>query len=315
MSIFSYESFATYGALDSDAFTDVQHGGGPEILGASYSSHLLRTMGMDHNRLMTKPELLFNLVWPVATHITGNDGSTVAETFGGVAVSAWREIHPRIPVFKKHGHTLLNFRMTIRLSVRDNAATDASIQVQVCTGATPFNPAARAGGAAPNVIDITQNQNDGFVDNDISDIRMLDGSRDEIRVYAAGEVTTTAPSTGTYGSPASGTLNQSGDAIFENAIVDASATWNVTNATNRTLATEGYVIVFTDLSARALVSPRKITAIDYGSVGGTGRIMSFEPWLSPSELVLVRGTLTYVIFAIPEFWIGNLMGYSAARSQ
>lgn len=315
MSIYSYESFATYGALDSDAFTDVQHGGGPEILGAAYSSHLLRTMAMDHNRLMTKPELLFNLVWPVTTHITGGDGTTVAETFGGVTVANWRPIHPPIPVFKKHGHNLLNFRFTIRVSVRDNAATDATMQIQVCTGATPFNPAARAGGSAPNVTDIVQNQNDGFVDNNISDIRMLDGTRDEITVYASGEVTGTAPSTGTYGSPASGTLNQSGDAIFENAILDASATWNVTNATNRTLATEGYALVFTDGAGSAMVSPRKITSIDYGSVGGTGRFMSFEPYLSPSELLLVRGTLTYALYAIPEFWICNLMGYSAARAE
>lgn len=314
MSIYTYETFSTYGALDSDAFTDSQFSGGPEILGAAYSSHLLRTMALDHNRLMTKPELLFNLVWPVATHIQSADGQT-AETFGGVGVSDWREIHPPIPIFKKHGHGLLNFGITIRVSVRDNAATDATIQIQVCTGAEPFNPAAHAGGALPNVIEITQNQNDGFIDSNVSGIRMLDGTRDEVRIYFAGEVTSTTPSTGTYGSPASGTLDQTGDEIGNYGIRDADATWNVTDNNNRTLATEGYSLVFTDLGGSALIRPRKITKIAYGSVGGTGRLMYLDPELSDSEVVLVESTRTYSIYALPEFWVSNLMGYSAARSE
>lgn len=311
MSIFDYEIFSTYGALDSDVFVDSEVGG-TGLLGQPYSAYTLRTMAMDHNRLLTKPELLFNLVWPVTTHIQAADGET-AETFGGIGVSAWKQIHPSIPVFKKPGHTLLNFRLTIRLSVRGDTLADCTLFVQVCTGALPFSSSAST--SADNVVAITQNETDGFVDVSIDNIPMLAGSRDEITIYVSGDITTETPSTGTYGSPASGTLDQAGDFIQDNAIFDGDATWNITNSSNRTLATEGYVLVFTDAAGNELVPPRNIISIQNFNLAATGRLMMFDPPLTPSELVLVQSTQTYSIFAVPNFWIANLMGFSVARSE
>lgn len=312
MSIYDYEKFTTYGALDSNAFDDNAFAsGGPEMYGMPYSAHLLRTMGMDHNRLMTKPESLFNLIWPSTTREEHNEEDI--ETFGGIALPEWKRVHPPIPIFKKPGHTKLDVYFTMRVEVKDNSAQDATIFVQVATGAQPFSHL--ADNSATGVEAVTANLTDSFTDYTISGVRMLPGTYDELSIWIKGDYVNVAPATGTFGSPTSGTLDQNGDYVTRRTLVDQSATWVRSGTGSRNLASEGYLLLFTD-GTNPILAPRQIDAITRAaSDAGTLPMLNFSPELTTQEhqaVVSYSGGM-YEIVSSPHWWISNLLGVSQAR--
>jgi hypothetical protein len=274
------------GALDDAAFTD----------GSPVSAYVQRTIAMSANRLRSKGHPLISWAWDI-------DNAGGAETVGGMftwGVPKWIQILPGpVPVFKKPGLEFADAKLVAKITGTDE------MYFQIATSRHPYDPAARTGDA--NVITVTGDGSPAFDLHglDVTDgLRIAYGNMDTISVYCRGAPTTTAMVTGTYGSPASGTLDQSGDWVQRDHIVDASATWNVSG---NTPATGGHAIYFENSAGVKIGPPRTIIKPDARTTH-----IYFWPELTTEEQRLFNEA-TYSIVKLPEIQMAGLTIHCADR--
>jgi hypothetical protein len=286
MTILSPEFSSLFGALDSDAIAD----------GASLSSHQLRTLAMNGNRLVIKAEPIFCLPFPVPSITTSDGGS--ARSFAGIGHARWTKIMPTLRVPKKPG---LN-KADLRMSVRGTATS--TLDFQFGTLALPFSPNAPLD--APNIVSSILTGVSTIDDLSLDGIPVSSGDREEIEIYARGTMgSDVLADESTYGAHNEGTA----DDVFSHWIVDGSASWNVSATATNHLGNSGHVISFVDSSDRAVVSIRQVTQIDL-----LGTILRFEPGLTPTEWDMVRSAgMHYRILKFPEWSIVAMTLVGAER--
>ncbi|MEQ8278322.1 MAG: hypothetical protein RMA76_38120 [Deltaproteobacteria bacterium] len=285
MPIRTPEIASLFGALESGAFTD----------GNPMSAHLLRVMTMQRNRLITKPQVLFNLIWPTYDTSEVNGGA-----YAGFAPLVWTRITLPITVEKFPGHTRANVRLSGVFS------SGHEMLFQVATRAVPFRANARS--SDDNVISVTGTGS--TQDLSIDGVQMIPGTREYFELWVRGFATAQAGATGTFGSPNSGDLEAMGADYVQDA---DSLTWFATGSGSLSWAEGGHYVEITDGSGNVVVPGREIVAVLTQGIGSGGQLVVGRPY-SPSEVTrgLVAGN--YAIYKLPEWALFNFMSYSQART-
>lgn len=315
MAINDFEIASLFGCLDSETASDT----GVRRY-AAYSSHFLRQVAMNHNRQMCKSRLLFNLSWPINSTTSGADVGAVLP-FSGNSSLVWDLIHPAIPIFKLPGSSLMNIRMTLRVGASSDSTHTSKMYFQFCTLASGGLDPSRDDTNSPFVQTISGAVDDGFTTLDLDDVPMQTGDYEELLIFVRGDTTTELAPTATYGSPNSGQVQpdaNNGDQINSLFIVDASATWNKSGgATTNNFADAGFLLQFEDSGGTIIFPPKLITSVDAGvQTNLNGTRIWFDPPLTPWEREEVRGYGGYYSIVAGPIWaIGNVMGYSAARTR
>lgn len=158
---------ALFGALDSAAFGD----------GTAFNAHHLRALARSAHRLLTKPQQVACLVWPLNAGV--GDGETPIAYHGlSVAVPPeWTRILAPIPISKRPGLTRADIRVTAQV-------TDTfDVLLQFATRERPFNPLASP--TDPNVMVLA---GDGtlthYALSNAASVRMARGDAEDLEVYA-----------------------------------------------------------------------------------------------------------------------------------
>lgn len=261
MSITSPEYPSIYGALDSAIYVD----------GDACDAAVLREIARSANRLLAVGHPLIN--WAFDAKASGESGGMLL----GWGYPFWMQILPG-PVTrpKKPGLTRASLR------VRATARSGERIYIQIATMAAPYDPAAN--GTASNVLTITGTGSAAWYELD--DIPIDYGGVDYVTIYAMGEPTSTAGSTGTYGSPNTGDIDRvDGDG----RLVVLDTTWSTTPGS--TWADGGHAVIITDAAGEVITAPRWI--IDVVELESQLSYTGSPPTITVTDVTPRHGLVVY----------------------
>ncbi len=281
MSIFTPEIFTTFGAIDSDALAD----------GQPYSSHLLRTIVMNGNRLASKGHEMLNLIWPVTT--------SVSETqWSGAWVplhSFWRRILGPVVVPKKVGLRTATAQLHAKILGSQSAL------FQFTTRARPFNSGARA--TDVNCLEITGDSDDDYDSYTLTGVpldRQSALETIEIWVIASGDTATASGG----GTPTSGTFTS----LERDKLTLSSATWNTTSGSK--WSDLGHELQLVDSGGSIVVPPVGITDVPSATE------LEFSQYnLSDSELEAAREAGDFQIVRPGLVGFSNIALFADGRSD
>lgn len=278
MSIQTPEIPSAFGALDSTVFAD----------GGAADASVLRELARSSNRLACTGEPLLRLIYDASTDSLGDTSAGRLLAYGE---PFWFALTPPLTRPKHPGLT------RAKLWVYFQARSGEKLHMQVSTSALPFS--ATAPDDAANVVTLAGTGADAWASLD--NIPIAPGNVDYLQLWLRGSPTSTAGSTGTYGSPNTGTITGLPAA---NIVEDTTATWT-NGATN--WATGGHVITFEDGSGNQIGQPRAIT-----NVLGDDWLQIYPP-IDPgwSQQVIVGAT--YHIYEASQIRLYSAMLYAKDR--
>ncbi len=293
------EIATAYGSLDTTCVTD----------GDPYSAHVLRTIATSNNRLATKGQVLFNLIWPERNLDVAEPPSMLGQ-MGGAAWPYWTPMGPPIPVHKRHGSTKMDVRIRMKVDedhtvwvwVRTNANRNAPQLMQTDTSSAVAVKGAGSGAW----------QNVSF-----DDIAIDPGGREHVQFMIKGQITGVEAS----GGEATGAAhtNAAFDDIEMNQITDDTADWSdAINAAYSSYSEQGCYLLFRDGTASdsAVIAEPKI--ITYAG----GVRLRFWPGLNhgtqflsgPGLINEIAEAGHYLIENATQYQVAQLAGVSVART-
>jgi len=274
-SVYDPEIASAYGALDFDAAVD----------GSAVTAHMLRSAARSMHRLLAKPEPVLSALYDTrATDFEGR-ASTGPALPWWTPVDAW-------PINLMPGRESIDVRVTLRVP------SGVTLRLQLATRALPFDRAARSGryktAAATGSWETVE----------------FDGvpveSVDELTLYVTGVLGSTLGSTGTYGTPNTGTvIEAAGDVMLTSG---TSTSWVVT--AGNTWALRHLVVFLTGTTL--LTGPRLITAVENGNATIPSSLR-FAPALAVGESARLSGS-TYEIRSVPTYRLAAVTAWSTPRT-
>lgn len=271
------------GALDSDAVGS----------GEAFSAHWLRALGRSTNRMLAKPQQLFNLTWPERTY-----GEDFLYPFEGVGALEWTRILPPIPLGARPGFIAADFWLRMLIP------STYSLEVYIATTRRPWRP-----GIMP---DATIAGTGAFANTTISSVAIAESGADDAELWVRGVASSTLATTGTYGSPnarssVAGTYSVT--AGVETSILTLSlGTWNTDAATGNNLASGGHYVRFEDASGNIALPSRTIVSVP------TATSLVLAPGLSAREATIARELDAFRIYRLPTYVLSGFGAVTVARA-
>lgn len=238
-SIYAIETASLYGALDSDAIVD----------GAPAAAHTLRAMARSAHRLLAKRETVVAEAWDV----DGDDGETSSPV--GPAWPFWVQVG-RWPVRKMRRRELYDVSLGVRID------GDARVDFQLATRRRPFTAAPDP--SAPNLWSLTGSGD--YVAELREGIEGAPEELDELELYVRGEVSDDLASTGTYGTPNTGSVAR----VWGASLYASGAAWN----TSGSVLSFRHALVFVDGAGAFIDAPRVIVGVGEDT---SGKYLLFHP--------------------------------------
>ena len=280
-----------YGALDSGAVVD----------GDAAHAHVLSTVSRNVQRLVVRGEPLFVGAWDSSTD-SGEAVNTGSLT-GYAVFGAWSRIIPGpITVDKSPWHS----KATLRVVAKIGNGLNAYLQV-VTRGAQPASST-----DAPNVL--TMAGTGAFVEYALTGVDLGPNDTEDLDFLIQGDPTSTGLNTGTYGTPASGTVSSVGIDWFED--VTTPANWNAGTTTPKLTDDSRHVVLFTEPVSGALlippVSPRWVML----KTGSTtkGYTIAFDPEITQAMADQLNGLpAAYAIRILNTWRISGISLYAEDR--
>jgi len=294
MGILTPERSTTLGGIDSAAIAD----------GLAPSAHLLRELARNANRLISRSELVARFSFDsggIAGESMGAD-----DLHGWGRIDRWQPITPLVPIER------MPWLVQYRALVETYLEADATIYLQVETMDHAFDPA--AGPSSPNVITVAAGVSDDWV-ADVLTLAVSQRRSDHVRLWARSE-DLGAMDTGTYGSPASGTLDgltsfTAGPGLW--TVQDSTATWNSGGSTP---TNGGHLVRLIDAFGNIVVPYTQIRA----NTGTTLQIYldawAGIPFGNGIEWIAAQaaGYCDYEIVKTPTWRLGDFALYGLART-
>lgn len=270
--IYTPEIASAFGAMDSDAAAD----------GSAATAHLLRAAARSMHRLLAKPEPVLAALYD--TRVGDSEGRALS----GPALPWWVQVET-YPITAMRGRSTVDVRVTMRV------ASGTVMRLQLCSRASPFTPAPAVGAYK------TAAATGAWETIEWDGLPIDSSGEDDLTLYVAADAGSTLGSTGTYGSPNTGTVQEVTGTLMRTG---AATTWNITGST----WTWGHLLAFVS-GTTLLATPRLITGVVASPVGA----LSFAPGMEPSEAATMRG-VTYEIRTIPLWRIAAVTAWTTQRT-
>ncbi len=277
-----YEIAGKFGGLDDDCLAD----------GEPVSAHVLREMLRNGNRLKAKGDLMFRYVARADTNAETGESKLWAPPIWIHAINV-----PSIPVPKKAG--LTKMRMKIRATI-DNAA---NVAMYIGTSEKPTPD----GRPSSEFLDLAGNG--ALQTYTFSNIAIREDAGERLSFYIKALVNTTdsAMNTGTFGAPATGTVDGGAGNIGQ--FVEQGATWNRTGSTP---ANGGHYVYFWTDSGKTALKHGPAWIIDVGGqTGATTDTLYFYPYTALG--VQMSGSY-FDIRKLPSVKIHSIACYSQSAT-
>lgn len=280
MSIATLEQASAFGALDADAIAD----------GTSYSALVARNMGRQANRLLAKRHTLLSLIWPMTSEEAGDYSQYRAEW---LASTADELILPPMTIRKKPGIVAAD------VYLRVYAASGVDVEFRLQTRAQQQR--------LQQVLTVVGTGAWAWATREL----VLDsGELEELHVYArTGNDNGALMDTGTYGSPATGTID-SGDWLTSTSYTHhgSGITWD------EQLVSAGHV--FRILDNGLVLGDQAITNVV--NLSGNHTIyfqgLSVDQWQRISGAAAAGRSLDYEIRELPWFALAQILVVSKERT-
>ncbi|MBK6684006.1 MAG: hypothetical protein IPG45_05990 [Deltaproteobacteria bacterium] len=271
---------ALLGALDSDAVA----------AGEPFSAHWKRALARSTNRMLAKPQQLFNLSWPERTY-----GEDSLYPFEGVGALEWNRILPPIPVDARPGFTAADF--WLRMSV----ASGLSLEVYVATSQRPWRP-----GITP---DATILGTGSFANTDLTGLAIAESGAEDVELWVRGVASATLATTATYGAP--NTRSAVGGSYLFTAggstLNLSAATWNLNTSANN-LASGGHYVRFEDASGEPALPSRTIVSVP------TATTLVIAPPLTERQATIAVELDRFSIYRLPVYILSGFGAVTVART-
>lgn len=295
MAINDHFRAATASSLDSDAFFD----------GAPVSSHVLRVMAHNANRLLAKESQMFQMCWPIYETAPSAGGPVQRRYDYHDSVSlTWYAIVPPFRIDKKPGSRKMEAKVLV------SVVSGSRILLQVSTLATPF--AANEGANSKNVVQYSS-ASDAFTTISFSDIDIDPGHSEHIGLWARAVDLEGLVDTAAYGAPNSGSI-QTLD--IRRLGFTAVVGWG-TGTAGITPGQAGAIVVMKDSNGE-VIAIRKVNDTGYFSPTGSGPVASIT-WDVPLtddqiQHLMSSGSSTWELHDAPVYTLGAFSGITKART-
>lgn len=255
--------------------------------GRAMHASVIQRLAGNAMRLVCRPEPVLQLVFDSSDQGEDSEGGLL-----GYGAPRWAPITPWCPVTKRPGIVALDSRLIVLVPAGE------VVLFGMETRAEPWDPGAADGD--PRVVSATGTG--AWQVLTLDGVPCQRGPGESLRLWARGVPNTATGSTGTHGSPNTGSVART----YPDGIGDTSATW-VTDIAGVSYAEGGHWVEFADSAGVEVIEGRWIIQVP------DAQTLIVWPPLSDAERRDIRAAV-YTIRTLPTWQVANLAVYTAART-